>query len=163
MIGLRRTSATSDDTSNSTGTMILQWAALAPPLIVAVLALLLGLNVSSVTTWFWPPSNTNIVEAAWLKETARVRVLASKQASLNAALPVRPELLERGAPTSMTPLEAAVRSESDNMVAIVLELGATPTPAEAMRLQCVAVEVGANGAAELLTQAFSLPPHFCNQ
>ena len=149
--------------SNSSETTILRWAVLAPPLLVAAFALLLGLHVSSVTTWFWPPSNTNIVEAAWLQEAARVRVLASRQESLNAALPVRPELLEHGAPASMTPLEAAVRSESDEIVKIVLELGARPTPAEARRLQCVAVEIGANGVAELLTQAFSLPPHSCNQ
>jgi hypothetical protein len=163
MIGLPHTGAGSDDASNSSKALILRWAALAPPLLVAAFALLLGLGVSSVTTWFWPPSTTNIVEAVWLKETARVRVLASRQESLNATLPVRPELLDRGAPASMTPLEAAVRSESDAIVAIVLELGARPTLAEARRLQCVAVEIGANGAAVLLAQTFTLPLHSCSQ
>lgn len=156
--------ATSDDSPISRKVATIFWCAvLAPPLVVAAFALLLGLGTPGLTTWFWPPPDTNIVEAAWLNDKARVRVLASGPESLNTALPIRPALLENDARSPMTPLEAAVRSESNDMVALVLELGATATPDEARRLQCVAAEIGASRAAELLERAFSVPLAPCDQ
>jgi hypothetical protein len=49
------------------------------------------------------------------------------------------------------------------MVRLVLELGARATPDEAARLRCLAVDIRASGAAELLEEAFSLPPAACDQ
>jgi len=142
---------------------IVRLLALVPPLIVAVFSLLIGLGIPGVTTWFWPDPDTNLVEAVWLNDGARVRALAIRGESLNVALPVRPELLEDDAPSPMTPLEAAVRSTSTDMLALALELGARATPDEAVRLQCLAMTVGSSEAAELVGRAFGVATGSCDR
>lgn len=143
-------------------THVIGWAIAFSPIVVAAVALLLGLRVPVVTQSFWPASDTNIVEAAFVRDAARVRVLAAVQ-SLNQPQPVRPRLLESNDPRVMTPLEAAVRGRSDDVVRIVLELGARPLTNEARRLQCLALEKGVNGAADLLRETFDLPDGSCDQ
>ena len=137
------------------------WVMAVPPMLVAAFALLLGLGVPPVTRWFWPVSDTNIVEAAFVRDGARVRVLAARRESLNDAQRVRPELLDSDDPRVMTPLEAAIRGRSDEVVRLVLELGAKADADEATRLQCVALEEGADGAAALMGEAFGLAAPSC--
>ncbi len=137
------------------------WVMAVPPMVVAAFALLLGLGVPPVTHWFWPASDTNIVEAAFVRDGARVRVLAARGESLDNAQNVRPELLDSDDPRVMTPLEAAVRGRSDEVVRLVLALGVKAGAEEATRLQCVALAEGVDGAAALLGEAFGLPEPSC--
>jgi hypothetical protein len=97
---------------------------------VATFALLLGLGVRPVTEWFWPTPTTNVAEAAALGDAARVRALVANGASLDTPQPVRRELRADGAPPVLTPLEAAMRHGRDELVQLLLELGAT-SPADA--------------------------------
>ena len=143
-------------------TPILGWLVAVPPMLVAAFALLLGLGVPPVRQWFWPVSDTNIVEAAFVRDGARVRVLASRE-SLNQPQPVRAQLLDSDDPRVMTPLEAAVRGRSDEVVRIVVELGARPGTEEVHRLRCLALDEGVNGAAELLRETFDLADRSCDQ
>ena len=147
---------------NRAGTIV-RLLALVPPLIVALFSLLVGLGIPGVTTWFWADPDTNIVEAVWLSDGARVRALALRGESLNLALPVRPALLEDDAPSTMTPLEAAVRRASSDMIALALELGARATPDEAERLQCLALAVGSSEAVELVGLAFGVSAGPCDK
>jgi hypothetical protein len=101
-----------------------------PPLALATFALLLGLGVPPVPEWFWPTPTTNVAEAAVLGDAARVRALAAAGASIDAAHPVRREFRVDGDPAVMTPLEGAMRRGHDELVQLLLELGATP-PADA--------------------------------
>ena len=101
-----------------------------PPLALATFALLLGLGVPPVTEWFWPTPTTNVAEAAALGDAARVRALVGNGASLDAPQPVRRELRADDAPVVLTPLEAAIRHGRDELMQLLLELGATP-PADA--------------------------------
>jgi hypothetical protein len=101
-----------------------------PPLALAIFALLLGLDVPPVTEWFWPTPTTNIAEAAVLGDAARVRALAASGAPVDAPQPVRPELRTDGTPAVLTPLEGARRHGHDELVRLLIELGATP-PADA--------------------------------
>jgi hypothetical protein len=97
---------------------------------MATFALLLGLGVPPVTEWFWPTPTTNVSEAAALGDAARVRALVATGASIDAPQPVRPALTGDGSPAVLTPLEAAMRRGHDELVRLLLELGATP-PADA--------------------------------
>jgi len=118
----------STSTSKSTN-FVLRLAAV-PPLAAAAFALLVGLGVPPVTEWFWPTPTTNVAEAAVLGDAARVRALAATGASIDAAHPVRRELRVDREPAAMTPLEGAMRRGHDELVQLLLELGATP-PADA--------------------------------
>lgn len=102
-------------------------AAVAPPIVLAAFGLLLALGVPPVTGWFWPAPDTNLTEAAALGDAARVRVLAAAGAALDAPLPVRDAIRDSAAPRLMTPLEAAMRRGNDELVRLLLELGATPS------------------------------------
>jgi hypothetical protein len=116
--------------STSKSTSLVLRVAAVPPLALAIFALLLGLGVPPVTEWFWPTPTTNVAEAAMLGDAARVRALAAHGVSLDAPQSVRREIRADGAPAVMTPLEAAMRHGRDELVQLLLELGATP-PADA--------------------------------
>ena len=107
-------------------------AAAAGPLCVAVAGLLLGTGVPFVRERSWPTPTTNLAEAAALRDGARVRVLVAAGARLDEPMPVRPGLLD-DAPARMTPMEAAVASGSDDMVSLLVELGAPRGSAAAGR------------------------------
>ena len=134
-----------------------------PPVSVGVFAVLLVLDVPPLVAWFWPPSTVNIVEAASLGDAARVRLLAARGESLDAPQPVRPAFLDGQAPSTMSPLEAAVWSRhEDSLVPVLLDLGVHPPPHEAERLYCLAEHLHATDAATLLRDAFHLSLTSCD-
>jgi hypothetical protein len=139
------------------------WIAAVPPLLVALGALTLGAGLPAAEEWFWPAPATNMAEAAATRDAARVRVLAGRAVDPNARFPVRPGLLDGDAPREMTPLEAAIRSRREELVAVVIQLGARPDTDEAQRLQCVATAVDAPRAAEILQRMLGAPPATCER
>ena len=141
---------------------VVWWLASAAPVTLGLVALLTGFGVPALTEWFWPAPTTNIAEAAALWDGARVRALAARGAQLDAVMPVRRRVVDGGAPETMTPLEAAIRSRSETMVEVILELGARPSDTEAQRLACLAVRIAAPLSAEVLERAFALPPTSCS-
>src|SRR5688500_11275864 len=119
-------------------------AAAAAPVVLGAFGLLLALGVPPVVRWFWPESTTNVAEAAALGEAARVRALVTRGAALDVPLPVRAGLLDSDEALTITPLEAAVRRKSeDSLVPVLLDLGARPSPQEARRLYCLAIDLDA--------------------
>lgn len=110
----------------SKSTSVLLGLASAPPLALALFGLLLGLGVPPVTHWFWPTPTTNVAEAAALGDAARVRVLAAAGARLDLPLPVREGIRNRDEPAVMSAIEAATRRGHDELVQLLLELGANP-------------------------------------
>jgi hypothetical protein len=130
------------------------------PLLVALFALFLGFGVPPVREWFWPAPTTNVAEAAALGDAPRVRALAAEGAPLNEPLPVRPGILG-GAPSAMSAVEAAIRADSDFMLALLLDLGVRPPPHEARRLYCLAVRLETQDAAELLRESLQLSSDSC--
>lgn len=133
-----------------------------PPLVLALFAAALAAGAPGVQDWFWPEPTTNIAEAAVLRDGARVRVLAAEGSRLDLALPVEARLAD-DAPATMTPLEAAVRSRSDEMVQLVLELGATAAAADIQRLHCLAAQLDAAGLQAVLSRETGVPPAPCPQ
>lgn len=110
----------------SKSTSVLLGLASAPPLALALFGLLLGLGVPPVTQWFWPTPTTNVAEAAALGDAARVRVLAAAGARLDLPLPVREGIRNSDEPAVMSAIEAATRRGHDELVQLLLELGANP-------------------------------------
>lgn len=99
-------------------------AALAAPLLVVFVGVLAAAGVPPFGG-FWPESDTNVAEAAALRDGARVRTLVQGGASVNDPQPIREGLLDGDDPaTRMTPLEAARAGGSEEMLGILRELGA---------------------------------------
>jgi dolichyl-phosphate beta-glucosyltransferase len=140
----------------------LGWLVAIPPIVIAAFALLIGIGLPPVAGWFWPESDTNIVEAAFVRDAARVLALAPRE-SMNQAQRLRETLLDSDDPRMMTPLEAAVRGKNEEVVRIVLELGARPAADEVRRLHCLAVKEGVNGAAQMLRETFRVPEASCDE
>ena len=101
--------------------------AAAAPVALGVASLLLALNVPPVRNWFWHVEALNVAEAAALRDLARVRELVEDGASPNAPSRVRPGILG-DAEVEMTPLEAAIRIGADDVVELLVQLGASRGP-----------------------------------
>lgn len=95
--------------------------ALAGPILLAVVAGAVALGPRALSRWFWPGPDTNIAEAAVLRDVARVRSMAGHGAPLAHPYPIRPGLMENGA-TTLTLEEAARQSGSEVMIRVVKEL-----------------------------------------
>lgn len=95
--------------------------ALAGPALLAVAAAAVALGPSSLSKAFWPVPDTNIAEAAAMRDVARVRALAGRNVPRDRRYPVRPSLVEHAPPT-LTLDEAARLSGSDAMVRVVAEI-----------------------------------------
>lgn len=113
--------------STSSSTSLTLGIAAAPPLALATFGLLLAVGVPPLPEWFWPTPTTNIAEAAALGDAARVRALAADGVPLDAALPLREDIRPDDAPPLMTPLDAAKWRGHDELVQLLLELGAKPS------------------------------------
>ena len=132
--------------------------AAAAPVAVGLLALSLGLGVPAAA-WFWPRPATNIAEAAALGDAARMRALAAQGAAVDAALPVRPGLLD-GSPPAMSALDAAIRRGDYAVVEVALELWDRPARQEVVRLYCAAAG-SSREIAERLRMRFDLGLGVC--
>ena len=95
--------------------------ALAGPVILAAAALAVALGPASVSNAFWPVPDTNIAEAAAMRDSARVRAEASRGVSLDRPYPIRPSLVDN-APPSLTLEDAARMSGSDVLVRVMTEI-----------------------------------------
>ena len=95
--------------------------ALAGPVLLAVAAAAVALGPSSLSNAFWPAPDTNIAEAAAMRDSARVRALAGRGMPRDRRYPIRPSLVEH-APPSLTLEEAARLSGSATVVQVVAEI-----------------------------------------
>lgn len=136
----------------------LLWIVAAAPVAVGLFALSLGLGTPAAA-WFWPEPATNIAEAAALGDAARMRALAAQGAAVDAALPLRPGLLE-GNPPAMSALEAAIQRGEYAVVEVALELWDNPAHQDAVRLYCAAA-IRSREIAELLRVRFDLGLGVC--
>jgi hypothetical protein len=152
-------------TSKSSSRVLGMAAAL--PVLLGVCSLLIALRVPPVAAWFWPAPTTSAAEAAALGDAARIRALAYRGMPVDVPLPVRSELREEGAPDTMTPLEAAIRlegathREGDSIVEVLLDLGVRPRVEEVRRLYCLAEQLEAPEAADMLRKTFDLSSATC--
>lgn len=103
--------------------------AIAGPALVAVVAGAVALGPRTLSARFWPTPDTNIAEAAVMRDTARVRRLALHGAPLDRQYPIRPGLAGTGT-LRLTVTEAADRSGSEVMIRVVKEILAGQAPSE---------------------------------
>lgn len=96
--------------------------AAAPPVALALTALLLATGLPGVRSAFWHVEPVNVAEAAALRDLARVRLLVEEGADPNARLLVRAGILG-SEPREMTPLEAARETGASGTIDLLLELG----------------------------------------
>lgn len=95
--------------------------ALAGPVILAAAAFVVALGPPALARHFWPAPDTNIAEAAAMRDSARVRAQASRGVPLDRPYPIRPGLVDN-APPSLTLEEAARLSGSEVLIRVVQEL-----------------------------------------
>lgn len=148
-------------TSSKSSSLVLA-VVLAAPLLVIAGGLSVAAGVPGVRGSFWPAPDTNLAEAAAVRDYARVRALAARGARLTERLPVRPGLL-RGALPAMTALEAAIRIQSPEMVDILFALGANPGFDEARTLHCLALALDAPAAAATFERTYPVAAAACTQ
>jgi hypothetical protein len=135
--------------------------AAAAPVAFGAFGVFVALGRAPARDWFWPPPDTNVVEAAALGDAARVRTLAATGASLVDPARIRPGLLDDDHPEEMSALEAAVRRRRDALVQTIVELGARPSADDARRLTCLARGEDDAGTAAVLARAFAIPADAC--
>ncbi len=95
--------------------------ALAGPVILAAAAVVLALGPRALSRHFWPTPDTNIAEAAAMRDSARVRAEASRGVPLDRPYPIRPGLVDN-APPSLTLEDAARLGGSEALIRLVQEL-----------------------------------------
>ena len=95
--------------------------ALAGPVILAAAAFTLALGPRALSRHFWPVPDTNIAEAAAMRDSARVRAEAGGGVPLDRPYPIRPGLVDHAPPT-LTVEDAARLSGSAVMVRLVEEI-----------------------------------------
>lgn len=74
---------------------------------------------------FWQVESLNLAEAAALRDRGEVARLVAEGADPNATYSVRSGILGRGA-VQITPIGAARSARRDEVVELLLEVGATP-------------------------------------
>jgi len=92
--------------------------AMAGPVFLAAAAVAVALGPDAITTRFWPTLDTNMAEAAFMRDTARMRLLARQGVALDRSYPVRAKLLDSDT-WEMTPLEAARKSGSAEVLQLL--------------------------------------------
>lgn len=118
---------------------LLAAAAGAPLVVVAIgSALLLAGRATGHEPWYEPEANLS--EAAATRNFGEVVRLLEAGADPNVPARVRGVLVERDRDRTLTPLEAAVVMGLPEIVALLLEHGADPTPRQVRILKCLADE-----------------------
>ena len=74
---------------------------------------------------FWLVESLNLAEAAALRDRGEVARLVAEGANPNATYAVRSGILGKGA-VQITPIEAARSARRDEVVQLLLDVGATP-------------------------------------
>ncbi len=123
-------------------------------LVWATAAMLVGLPFGSDPLWVVEPMTLS--EAAALRDNGEVVRLLELGADVNGASLVRPNIVSERELT-MTPLEAAVAVEREDMVELLLEQGAHVDRAQWTRLMCFAVRVEADDVRALLVPLHTQP------
>jgi len=97
----------------------------------------------------WPTETLTLSEAAALRDEAEVLLLIGRGADPNAPGVVRRDFL-RGTEDVLTPLEAAVGARREQMIELLLQLGATLDAPTWTRLTCFAERHDAPAAGRVL-------------
>ena len=84
----------------------------------------------------WPNNYLNLSEAAAVRDHAEVVRLLESGGNPNARRPVRPGLLDNDMEIEATPLEAAISIRRPELMDLLFERGAHPSPADWLRLRC---------------------------
>lgn len=86
----------------------------------------------------WPNTYLNLSEAAAVRDHAEVVWLIESGENPNTRRPVRPGLVQNDMEVEATPLEAAISIRRAELVSLLFERGARPSPADWLRLRCSA-------------------------
>lgn len=86
----------------------------------------------------WPNTDLNLSEAAAVRDHAEVVWLIESGENPNTRRPVRPGLVQNDTEVEATPLEAAISIRRAELVSLLFERGARPSPADWLRLRCSA-------------------------
>ena len=86
----------------------------------------------------WPITHLNLSEAAAVRDHAEVVWLIEGGENPNTRRPVRPGLVQNNTEVEATPLEAAISIRRPQLVDLLFDLGAGPSPADWLRLRCSA-------------------------
>lgn len=86
----------------------------------------------------WPDHHLNLAEAAAVRDHAEVIHLIERGEDPNARRPVRPGLVGNEVEVAATPLEAAISIRRPELIGLLFERGARPSPADWLRLRCSA-------------------------
>jgi hypothetical protein len=110
---------------------------------------------------FWAMPDITLSEAAATRDAGEVvRLIEQEHQDPNTVYRIRDGVIGRA--TTITPVEAAVIVKREEMVRLLLRLGATPSPGDRHRLACAAREMGAGDVVAVLTsEAGSAQPLAC--
>ncbi len=86
----------------------------------------------------WPNTYLNLSEAAAVRDHAEVVWLIESGENPNTRRPVRPGLVQNDMEVEATPLEAAISIRRSELVGLLFNSGARPSPADWLRLWCSA-------------------------
>jgi hypothetical protein len=109
----------------------------------------------------WPDEYLNLSEAVAVRDTAEVVRLIEGGVDPDGRFMVRPGLVDNDRQVRITPLEAATAIRHAELVELLLERGARPTPDAWLRLRCVGEASGDEDLVAALNKANSGPdtPH----
>lgn len=86
----------------------------------------------------WAAPVVNLTEAAAVRDTAEISRLLEQGDDPNQRRPVRPGLIGNDVERQATPLEAGISIGRPDVLRLLLEHGASPSPSEWRRLRCAA-------------------------
>ena len=118
-------------------------------LVIGTAAMLVALTFGADPLWTVEP--LTLPEAAALHDNGEIVRLIELGADPNSADTVRADVVHHDAQV-LTPLEAAVGAEREDIVQLLLELGAVLDPPTWIRLACFADAVGAPDVRSLLDE-----------
>ena len=119
----------------------LRWllAAVAAPAVVLASLEATNLMIATVRDHpRWPNTDLNLSEAAAVRDHAEVVRLIENGENPNTRRPVRPGLVQNDLEVEATPLEAAISIRRPELMGLLFERGAHPSPADWLRLRCSA-------------------------
>ncbi len=128
----------SESSKSASATARLLWLALAaPPVVLALLLVGVLSGIQPLRDRFWPLERLTPSEAAALRDPASLIDQARSGVDLNDRYAVRGRLVTPEG-IMLTPLEAATTSRRPEMVGLLLDLGANPTPEQLQVILCLA-------------------------
>ncbi len=127
----------------------------APPLLLAVITVVLLVLGLFERNPFWPRHTVTISEAAALRDRATVAALAESGTDLSLRYRVRPGLLDNDVDLSLTAPEAAIFANRAEILAVLFNAGLTQDEAAVRGWICLARAPGRDEALAYLTARFA--------